>query len=204
MTNPNPVAISACCNASTHTQMGDESTNFYVCDACGQPCDLAMWNRAEVNTVTNDELREQAEWESITYPRDKFADVDMAKIIKKILHPKGFETLYPETEDERGNPKIAAIMQLITADREKAIKQAEEITADIEFKAGINYATMSGEYVTKNDLEKAVLDGQIKILNKIEDEQETYSDDFRSDQAVSVKEIRREVTELQNQRKALQ
>ena len=48
--------ISACCNASVHTDMspdfpGDdpkkmrEGTCCYICDACGKPCDLAEWNK---------------------------------------------------------------------------------------------------------------------------------------------------------------
>jgi hypothetical protein len=49
-------SISKCCNASVHTNMspdfiGDNpktqkiGTCYYICDACGEPCDLAEWNK---------------------------------------------------------------------------------------------------------------------------------------------------------------
>lgn len=45
---------------------------------------------------------------------------------------------------------------------EKAVQAAEEITADIEFKAGINHVTMSGEWVQKDELEKAIRAATLK------------------------------------------
>lgn len=63
------------------------------------------------------------------YPSDKFADIELAQSIKKILHPKGYEVVYPESEDELGNPKIAAIMALVETDRIK-------MQTDIEYAIG--------------------------------------------------------------------
>ena len=39
---------------------------------------------------------------------------------------------------------------------EEAIEATEKITADIEFKAGINYATMSGDYVHRDEVAKRI------------------------------------------------
>lgn len=60
------------------------------------------------------------------------------------------------------------LVSFINAHTQKAVETAEAVTADIEFKAGINYATMSGEYVTKAELEKAVTEARIDELEMLD------------------------------------
>jgi len=42
---------------------------------------------------------------------------------------------------------------ILKSESDKMIEAAEERTADIEFKSGINSVTMSGEYILKSDVE---------------------------------------------------
>jgi hypothetical protein len=106
-----------------------------------------------------------------------------------------FEKLIGLAGDETTTKYAERFIPIFTADKEKAVKQAEEITADIEFKAGVDHATMSGEYVTKSDLEKAVLDGRIEEVHKI------CGNPKKGEVGYTLKMSR--LAELQNQRKAM-
>ena len=74
-------------------------------------------------------------------------------------------------------------MQLITdwhnKQVEEAIEATEKITADIEFKAGINHATMSGEYIHRDEVAKQTEELLDRLLEHGEDFT-TFGDGRRS------------------------
>ena len=66
---------------------------------------------------------------------------------------------------------------------EEAIEATEKITADIEFKAGINYATMSGEYVHRDEVAKQIEE----LLDRLEKEittGRTFTNDYVISEAI--------------------
>lgn len=68
---------------------------------------------------------------------------------------------------------------------EKQIEAAEKLTADIEFKAGINHATMSGEWVSRAEVKKLVSE---TAQRELADLAKTFSDS--ADRAYTGQQVR--------------
>lgn len=59
---------------------------------------------------------------------------------------------------------------------------------------------ISTNYTPNSEVEKKIIEARIDELNNLLDEQETFSDDFRLDQAIKVTHIKYRLSELNNQK----
>lgn len=114
--------------------------------------------------------------------------IEQAKKIKAILHPDGHDVLYPETEDELGNPKIAELIQLFGQELKDAVDAATtEAYSHYEEKFEAELA---------NRVEKMMIEAQIE-----ENKLYLVFSDIKHHSQQRIDELKRELVTLNNQPK---
>lgn len=84
---------------------------------------------------------------------------------------------YVKKEDVQGYVEEALLDRFVSKDEvEKQIEAVEEMTADIEFKAGINHVTMSGEWIHKDEVERMKRKAYKQAINDVKNRGYGYDD----------------------------